>query len=554
MKRTKRSTKSAVAVMLALLLGMQCVGCAAGEEGQGSSPEATKQTGAGQGGSGKEEQEQKCSLYFDETLSFTWMIPESDIPLKDDILTLNWIRKNMNVDIHILAVPDSDYGTKLSTMAGTNTLPDVAEMDASTIKTAASSGMLLNLSEYESSMPDYLALMEGEDRAVNTATYKYEGDLYGFQILEDYRIGIAPLPVIRMDLLEKYDIQTPTSWEELYDAMLVLKEKDPEHYIFSTRNGIKYLIGNLAYSMGAGGYGATQSEYPVYYEPAEDRYIYGPGKAEFKNVITYLANAYRDGLLHPDYNIMDRTMMTSYLTSGTLSLVIDNTTFSNSYNEALRELEPDAYFDMLDPLSYGGKEARQVTFSKDWDQFSAISAKAKRGEDIVKFFNWLYTQEGELLSNYGVEGETYEWVEGEPQLLDAVCEIGNYSALRASYGLGTWYIARLVNEKTNMDMLKYLGGKTGELPVNISQSERIQKLKEDGTLVSVPSFPSFTAQEVERITTLVTSLNAVFEQEIDKFITGVRSMEDWDAFAKELRDMGGDELEEIYETAYSRLK
>ena len=85
-------------------------------------------------------------------------------------------------------------------------------------------------------------------------------------------------------------------------------------------------------------------------------------------------------------------------------------------------------------------------------------------------------------------------------------------------------------------------------------SERIQKLKEEGVLVSVPSFPSFSAQELERITTLVTSLNAVFEQEIDKFITGMRSMDDWDAFAKELKDMGGSELEEIYNTAYSRLK
>ena len=555
MRRTKKNAKRAAAVALTVLLGMQCAACAAGEEEQDSRPTAAEQTESGQGEGEEGGQEQRCSLYFDETLSFTWMIPESDIPLKDDILTLNWIRENMNVDIHIMAVPDSDYSTKLSTMAGTNALPDVVEMDASMMKTTASAGMLLNLSEHESSMPDYLKLMEGEERAANTATYKHEGNLYGFQILEDYRIGIAPLPVIRMDLLEKYGIETPASWEELYDAMLTLKEKDPEHYVFSTRNGIKYLIGNMAYSMGAGGYGATQSEFPVYYEPDEDRYIYGPGKAEFKNVIAYLANAYADGLLHQDYNIMDRTMMTSYLTSGTLSLVIDNTTFSNAYNEALRELEPDAYFDMLDPLTYGDKTtARQVTFSKDWDQFSVISVKAKRGEAIVKFFNWLYTQEGELLTNYGVEGETYKWADGQPQLLDAVCEIGNYSTLRASYGLGTWYIARLVNEKTNMDMLKYLGEKTGDLPVNISQSERIQKLKEEGVLVSVPSFPSFSAQELERITTLVTSLNAVFEQEIDKFITGMRSMDDWDAFAKELKDMGGSELEEIYNTAYSRLK
>ncbi len=540
-----------IALVLTVLIALQLGACK--EAG-----ESSRELSASDSGKKAEDSEQKdkeSSLYFDEPLSFTWMIAESDIPLKDDILTLNWLRENMNVDIHIMAVPDSDYSTKLSTMIGTDSLPDVVEIDASTAKMIAASGMILNLSEYAESMPDYLALMEDEERAINTETYKYEGDLYGFQILEDYRIGIAPLVVIRMDLLEEYGIETPTSWEALYDAMLTMKQKDPDNYIFSTRNGISYLLGNIAYSMGAGGYGATQSEYPVYYEPTVDKYVYGPGKAEFKNAVQYLAKAYGDELLHPDYNIMDRTMVTSYLTSGKLSMVIDNTTFTNSYNEAIREIYPQALFDMLDPLTFGeDAPARQVTFSKDWGQFSAINSKVERGEDMVKFFNWLYTEEGELLTNYGIEGETYEMENGEPVWLDSVCEIGDFAAIRANYGLGTWYIARYITEKTNMDLLKYLGEKTGDVPVNIAQSERIQKLKEDGVLVHVPSFPSLTVEETERVTTLITNLNSVFLQEIDKFITGQKSMDEWETFAGELMDMGGAELEEIYNTAYSRLK
>lgn len=545
-----RKSRKLTALILAIC--MLAAGCSSGES-QESTQDGSGTTQAA--GSGQEDTNERASIYFDDTLSFTWMIAEADIPLVNDVLTLNWLRDHMNVDINIMAVPESDYETKISTMIATDSLPDVVDGSSIVINSIASSGMILNLSEYEEYIPDYMALMEGEDRAGNTATYMYDGSLYGFQTLEEYRIGIAPLVVIRMDLLEKYNIETPRTWQELYDAMLILKEQDPDHYVFSTRNGTTYLLGNIAYSMGAGGYGATQSGYAVYYEPDTGRWTYGPAKAEFKNAVQYLADAYRDGLLHPDYNIMDRNMVTSYLTSGTLSMVIDNTTFTNSYNIALQEIEPEAYFDMLDPLAWEeGGDARQVTFMKDWDTFTLISSRVERPADLVQFFNWLYTEEGALLTNYGVEGVTYEMTDGVPKWLDSVCEIGDYATIRARYGLGTWYIARYVNEKNNMDLLNYQAEQTGVVPVNISQSERIQKLKEDGILISARSFPNFTTEERERLTTLETNLNTVFEQEIDKFITGVRSMDEWDDFVEELKSMGVDEVEEIYNTAYERAQ
>ncbi len=552
--------KKVFVVLLVFVIVLQSIACAPKEksnETENAPKEKSTEQKAEENSNetGIKDVNKKSSLYFEDTLSFTWMISESDIPLSDDILTLNWIRENMNVDIHIMAVPESDYDTKLSTLMATNSLPDVFNSESSIINTAASNEMILNLSDYEEHISDYLSLVENEDRKSNTATYKYNGSIYGFQTLEDYRIGIAPLVVLRTDLLGKYGIKTPTSWEELYDAMLIFKEKDPNNYVFSTRNGISYLLGNIAYSMGAGGYGATRSGYPVYYEPQTDRWTYGPTKEEFKNAVQYLANAYQDGLLHPDYSIMDRTMVTSYLTSGALSVVIDNTTFSNSYNLAIGEVIEGANFDMLDPLTYGNStEARQITFTKDWDSFTFINSKIERANDIVKFFNWLYTEEGEMITNYGVEGVTYEIKDGEPRLLDSVCEIGDYAAIRAEYGLGTWYIANHVNEKTNMDLLTYQANQTGIIPVNISQSVRIQELKEQGRLTNAISYPNFTNEERERLVALETKLNTIFDQEIDKFITGTRGMDKWQDFVGELASMGVAELEQIYNDAYARLQ
>lgn len=47
------------------------------------------------------------------------------------------------------------------------------------------------------------------------------------------------------------------------------------------------------------------------------------------------------------------------------------------------------------------------------------SAAAKRGkaEDIVRFFNWCYTQEGSWLYSYGLQGVSYEIRDGAPVMV-----------------------------------------------------------------------------------------------------------------------------------------
>lgn len=499
----------------------------------------------------------KSSLYFDEPLSFTWMLMETNFDLVDDAPTLKWIRDNLNVDIHLMAVPSSDYATKLSTLASTNSLPDVFFGDSSIIDSVADAGLLLNLSDYADLMPDYLSVIESEENREASAAYKRNGSYWGFQQVFYYRMGIAPLVDIRMDLLEKYGLEVPTTWDELYNVLLELKRNDPSNYVFSTRNGITYLLGNMAFSMGAGGYGATQNNYAVYYEPTTDRWTYGPAKAEFKNAVQWLANAYRDELMHPDYNIMDRSSMTAYLTSGTLSAVIDNTTFTSAYNAALSEIYPDAYFDALAPLQYDESiPARQITFSDNINGFNFISSQSERAADIVKFFNWLYTDEGRLLTNYGLEGESYYMKDdGTPCLLDEVSAIGDIATIRGKFGIGQYYIAMWIDQYTNIDMLDYESRTTGVTSINLTLAERIQAMKENGSLlVAKSAFPQFTAEELERLTTLETNLNTYFTANIDDFITGTRSMDEWETFVDSLRAMGVEEVETIYNAAYQRQK
>lgn len=51
-------------------------------------------------------------------------------------------------------------------------------------------------------------------------------------------------------------------------------------------------------------------------------------------------------------------------------------------------------------------------------RFYALNASAKNKEEIIKFVDWMYSKEGSDISNYGVEGVSFQYNEnGEPEFI-----------------------------------------------------------------------------------------------------------------------------------------
>ena len=65
-----------------------------------------------------------------------------------------------------------------------------------------------------------------------------------------------------------------------------------------------------------------------------------------------------------------------------------------------------------------------------------------------------------------------------------------------------------------------------------------------------PNITYFTEDESIRINELRTMIEPHVETETAKFITGVRPIEEFDSYMKELEDMGAQELVDFYARAY----
>ena len=72
------------------------------------------------------------------------------------------------------------------------------------------------------------------------------------------------------------------------------------------------------------------------------------------------------------------------------------------------------------------------------------------------------------------------------------------------------------------------------------------------TTTEEPAGDSTADTGEEEVTELTMELQTQFDSNIDAFITGTRSMDEWDDFVQEQIDAGSERLEELYNTAYKR--
>lgn len=462
------------------------------------------------------------------------------------------IKTKFNITLKYQQVP-SDYDTKVSTLVASNSLPDiVTNLDIKSIIKYGAPELFACLDDYRQYAKDYFGLIEADDRKLESAKMQIDGKMYCFKKLERYRIAIMPGVHIRMDLLKEQNIATPTSWDELYAALLKIKAKHPDMYGFSTRQGTNFMLGQYAYPLGSGGLSMLNTERGIYYEPKSDSYVYGPASTNFKRVVEFMRKAYADGLLDPDYTNMTNDAWKAKLSNGQLMMANDNTSFiARRYNPALKEINADAYFDVLEPMKNADGDKRAYRYTRDWTGKNTVINKTSKNIDrIVTMMNWLYTKEGADVSNFGELGTDYTMVNGyanaSQTLLDSVKDKDDpFNALEDKIGGGLFNMGHYIDESFQRQMAD---------PIIITEGDNIDKWTKSGEISYMKDWPVLTEDETEKVAVIEKNLSTVFDQAIDGFIQGKTPMTDWDKLVEQLKAQKSAELEQIFNDAYKRSK
>lgn len=227
---------------------------------------------------------------------------------------------------------------------------------------------------------------------------EYVGGLYIQKSIAD-ALGIDPRAVRTQD--------------DLYELLVKIKEGgftddngNPVYaigpkYWGGSVDSLKYMVAGLNFSPLGSQYGMTADGHILH--EAETEFVY--------EKINFVRKLLAEGLINPEYFTMDSTRAEEVSKTKNSAIIGD----VHNYVDIIYESED---WIPLGPLN--DRTGRNVEYTSGKGGYGAwaISADAEKPEEIFAFFDWLSTYEGQLICNYGVEGLTYNLVDGKPILTD----------------------------------------------------------------------------------------------------------------------------------------
>lgn len=271
-------------------------------------------------------------------------------------------------------------------------------------------------------MPNYYAELHSEDAFIPDLTSN-EGNIYQISILRhegslpDYGL------MIRQDWLDKLDMDRPQTYDQYYDVLKAFKNELGASAPMMLSNSGSYQ-GNFF----ASGFGVNASLVnggkPFYQVDGEVKY--GPVEEGYKKYLKTLSKWYSEGLIYQDFM--------SHTESNTMppdDLVVNNQMglfganiqdIPTRYSSVVGDNKDIVLVGAYDPVE---KEGDTIHFIQDSGTGASggycISTGCEDPELVARWADYIYSPEGQILSNYGVEGESLEYDEnGDPQLTDLV--------------------------------------------------------------------------------------------------------------------------------------
>ena len=477
-------------------------------------------------------------------------------PIKSDTLKLKTIEELLNVKLVIEAPPKASYSDKKSVLIATDDMPDIMYVDFADVKAYARDGMFVNLSEHRDEMPHLFALLDANP-SLSMSTI--DGQFYSAPTLYRSNPDTAlsgQLVNFRMDLLKKYGLETPTTWDELYEVMKAIKEKEPDLIGMTNRKAgnttaTRKLLDCVSYPLG--------SYSSIYYDKdLGGQWIYGPAHENFKGVLSYLNKLWEAGLLDPDYASMTKDLWAEKLSSGQAMCTIDNDGVVRNYNVALSTINPEAAFGVIPTLQNALGETRNIAYSNDRPANAWVIPSSCENIDLaIKFLDWCYSEEGTDVNNLGKEGVSYDVVDGKKVFKDEV--LAKYAAnganaiydMSSELGIGLLEFTPRYDTTPDNQMALYLQGSDEAREAYRAVTQAILNdpgLVDNNTIITAPPL---SAEETERFNELLVAVENIVWQEVDKYITGQEPIENYDKVIEAAKAAGAAEMEDIYNKAWA---
>lgn len=447
------------------------------------------------------------------------------------------LERRTGVHVDFIHPSDQDRLEQFYLLLNSRTLPDVIQTYASYypggVDKAIRDGAYIRLNELiEEHAPNYKRLLEEDPELAREVTTD-EGNIYAFHLVRMQKT--EPVwwgPVFRGDWLDDLGLEVPITVDEWYHVLTEFKEKKgAKAPLIISRYGVD------PYGSIVGAYGVGRGFYK------EDRVVkYGPMEPGFKEYLTTMNKWYEEGLIDQDFVTRNSEGRATLITTGDTGAYMTEYALVDQYQASIALTDPNARFvpAPLPSLRRGEKVEYNLVNIRSGGYAAAITTSAKNPVEIVKWFDYAYSEEGAMLFNYGIEGLSYEMVDGKPEFTELLTNNPE--------GYDYW----TVSNKYKLDVGPYLRDYTavagGFTEFDLAAME---VWSDTGTSLVLPVI-NFTAEEDELASNLMADIATYKDEMVLKFITGNTPLTEFDNYVAQLKKMRIDDVIKIYQNALDR--
>lgn len=462
---------------------------------------------------------------------------------------LSFQQMEENTNIHI----DFQHSTEASAEAfsllmSSGKLPDIIYNDLWGTDSGkyGTQGALLPLEDLiEKNAPNFKKILDDNPDIRGQITSPEGHIFYLPNLVLDSQDLTQMFPQVRKDWIDKLGLSMPETTEDWYNMLKAFREQDANGN--GKKDEIPLVTVNLENIMMlfAPAFGV---DYGFFVDNGQVKY--GPNDPKFKDVVTYLHRLYDEHLLDPNY-LVDTTFQT--LTEKVTTDVAGawfgwSGSYMGNFTTLMEGKHPTFKIAPAIPPKGPNGDQRHVSFR--WQAAAhglAVSSRTEHPEEVMKWLDYQYSEEGILLNNFGVEGKSYDLVNGEPIYKKEVTHPTNgltntQELLNHTIGGGSW---ATVADTRYAEQIREANGQT-ENPLEL-YSDYIDF---DSKLPPV----QFTTEENDVVVPLMADIQTYVAETINAMIMGRQKIEDYDKVMKQLEKMGINDVLKEYQVAYERFK
>jgi putative aldouronate transport system substrate-binding protein len=329
------------------------------------------------------------------------------------------VKKDLNIDITFVAVGRWSETTDIVNLMASSSAPDLCYTYAGDmVANFRDQGGILDLAPYiDQYLPDLKKLLgedpvfTGKDFIVRNADVQ-TGKIYS---IPSYRVALAQRNIfIRKDWLDRLGIPLPTTIDQLHDALVAFRDRDPGNVgrtrvvPFGVNSDARWGLADLIHNS----LNRNISERDRWINSVGSRYITMPG---YKEGVRRMNQWYNERLIYQDFPLMTTADdFYNQIKSGVVGAFCQNwdLPYRTDYNinvELARNV-PGASFVPIDVA------ANKEIMDKVGLQIF-IPAFSKNPIGALRYLNWLAKPENYQFLQVGEAGRNHEMANGVPRTL-----------------------------------------------------------------------------------------------------------------------------------------